>query len=361
MIIPEILFVCLLSAQGDFEVQFARGVKALSERNLTVAEASLSAASLQQPSNPRVWAALAQMYLELRKPSLALDAAQKAEKFGTGDPVTLDNVAMFYAELGKANESDGRTPEAIQEFRQAIRLRPGEESYYFDLIQVLLRHFDFQDAARFSDLGTKKFPKSAQLALASGVAYYGLDQTDKAVDSFLATIAIDPSVEQPYVFLGRLLNRTQPEKLPLITQQFGRYQQSNPRSYMGYFLHAKGLSAQSEKPEEAEGLLRRSIALNRNSWESHYELGTLLAKRKAFEEAEKELRRSIELNPKDSTAHYRLCRVLFALGKNEEAEAEADLQKKAAAAERAEIGRRLATVKPIEANESDVEGGRQPK
>jgi tetratricopeptide (TPR) repeat protein len=347
MMIPEIVLVCLLSASSDFDVQFARGVQALSERNLAAAEASLLAASLQQPSDPRVWAALAQTYLELRKPVLALDAAQKAEKFGARDPVTLDNLAMFYAELGKANESDGRTPEAIEDFRRAIRLRPGEESYYFDLIQVLLRHFAFQDAARFSDLGTKRFPKSAQLALAAGVAYYGLDQPDKAVDSFLATIAIDASVEQPYVFLGRLLNRTQPEKLPLITQRFSRYQQTNPRSYLGYFLHAKALSAQSEKPEEAEGLLRKSIVLNGNFWESHYELGTLLAKRKAFEEAEKELRRSTELNPRDSTAHYRLCRVLFALGKNEEAEAEAVVQKQAAEAERAEIGRRLATVKPI--------------
>jgi tetratricopeptide (TPR) repeat protein len=349
MIIADIVFVCLLSAQGD------------GGQNLGAAEARLLAASLQQPSNPRVWAALARTYLEMQRPTQALDAAQKAEKFGANDNVTLNQLGAFYADLGKKEEAGGNTAEAIEEFRRAIRLRPGEESYYFDLIQVLLRHFDFQDAVRFSDSGTKRFPKSAQLALAAGVAYYGLDQTDKAVDSFLATIRIDPSVEQPYVFLGRLLNKTQPEKLPLITQRFARYQQQNPGSYLGYFLHAKGLSAQSENPEEAERLLRKSLVLNGNSWESHYELGALLAKRKAFVEAEKELRRSTELNPKDSTAHYRLCRVLFALGKNEEAEAEAVIQKKASEAERAEIGRHLATVKPIEIVESGAELEKQPR
>jgi len=361
MCIPQLLVVCLLSAQSDFDAQFAKGVKALNDRNLAVAESSLLAASLQRPSDARVWAALAQAYLELRNISQALEAAQKAEKFGADDPVISEHMAVFHEERGRIDEADGRSSEAIGEFRQAIRLRPGEESYYFDLIQVLLQHFDFPDAVKFGDLGTKKFPKSAQLCLAAGVAYYGLDQTDKAVDAFLATIAINPSVEQPYVFLGRLLYKTGQEKLPLITRRFARYQQQNPRSYLGYFLHAKALSAQSEKPEVAEALLRQSILLNRNFAESHYELGTLLAKRKAFDQAEKELRRSIELNPRDSTAHYRLCRVLFALGKNEEAEAEAVIQRKAAEAERAEMSRHLATVAPIEVATTDVEQAKEPK
>ena len=354
MLIAQIFLVCLLSAQGDFDAQFARGVKALSERDFDTAETILLAASLQQPSNTRAWAALAQTYLELRKLQPALDAAQKAEKCGANNAVTQRNLAIFYAKLAKIYESDGRTQDTVEALRQAIRLSPGDESYYFDLAQVFLNHFDFQEAGKLSDLGTKRFPGSAQLALAAGVSYYGLDQTDKAIDSFLTTIAIDPSVEQPYVFLGRLLNKADPKKLPLITQRFASYQQRNPRSYQGYFLHAKALSAQSQRPDVAEALLRKSIVLNRNLWESHYELGTLLAKREAFEEAEKELRRSIELNPKDSTAHYRLCRVLFALGKNEEAEAEAVLQRKAAEAERAEISRRLATVKPIQVSANDT-------
>jgi hypothetical protein len=56
----------------------------------------------------------------------------------------------------------------------------------------------------------------------------------------------------------------------------------NPRSYLGYFLHAKALCARAEQPEQAEVLLRKSIALNGRYWESHYELGQLLAKKRSF-------------------------------------------------------------------------------
>ena len=366
----------LFSVQTDFESQFVSGLRALNDQNLPAAEASLQAASRLQPANPRVWVALAQTWWKLRKPELAAEAARKAETFGVKDPATLRSLAIFYSEqknfakagdmeakcaaldsqdpsaaarsmidylqaeqprkaidlalatpgregradirnlLGKAYEADGQILKTIPELQEAIRLRPAEESYFFDLMQVLLNHFNFEAAIQVGEAARQRFPGSAQMALATGVAYYGQNLTDAAIDAFLATIDLDPQVEQPYRFLARLLNQAH-DKLPAIAQRFVSYQETNPRSDLGYFLHAKALIAQSSGLDQAESLLRQSIAIDGKYWESHYNLGILLMNKGAIAEAEKELRRSTELNPADPATHYRLFRALAALGRTQ--------------------------------------------
>ncbi|MDP9170457.1 MAG: tetratricopeptide repeat protein [Acidobacteriota bacterium] len=392
-----LLALLLFSPQADFQTQFVRGLQELNSQNLPAARADLRASSERQPANPRVWIALAQTYRKLKEPALAVEAAAKAEKFGADDAVTLHSLAIFYSEqgsfakagdmearyaakdpaavtramahylaagqprkaidlalatpaweqradlrnlLGKAYEADGQILKTIPELREAVQLNPGEESYYFDLMQVLFTHYNFDVAIQIGEIARRRFPRSAQLALATGVAYYGGNRPGDAVTAFLETIALDPTIEQPYLFLSSTLNSA-PDKVPEITARFADFEQRNPKSYLGYFLHAKGLSAQLIEPALAETLLRKSIALNGRFWEAHYNLGILLSKRGAMPEAEREFRRATELNPKDSSAHYHLFRALAALGRTKEAEAELAVQRRVSAEADAELNRRL--------------------
>jgi hypothetical protein len=68
--------------------------------------------------------------------------------------------------------------------------------------------------------------------------------------------------------------------------------------------------------------LRKSIAVNDDFWESHFELGGVLEARRDFAGAARESRRAAELNPKNPGVHYRLARVYDRLGKTDEAKAE---------------------------------------
>lgn len=337
-----------MAHQDDFQAQFASALKALREQNFAAAQAGLQAASQLRPTDPHVWAALAETYRKLGNSALAAEAAAKAEKLGVNDPITRRALAIFHAEQGKDDETSGQTVQAISELQAAIRLKPDEESYRFALIELMLRHYDFKGAIQQSEGALKKFPKSAQLTLAAGVAYYGQDEAEPAIEKFLQTIALDPSVEQPYIFLGRVINRGRGH-LPVLTQRFAEYQSRNPGSYLGYFLHAKALDAQFEEPELAENLLRKSILLSADEWETHYELAMLLEKRGALKEAEQEYRRTTELNPKEPSPHYRLCRVLARLGRTQEAQAEAAVLKQATDEYREDLNRRLATVQHIAA------------
>ncbi len=85
---------------------------------------------------------------------------------------------------------------------------------------------------------------------------------------------------------------------------------------------AKVLLVSGPRSARAADLLRKSIALDPNNWESHYELGVLLAGTHDYRNAAAELTRSIELNGKEAMPHYHLARVYDRLGEPDRAKAE---------------------------------------
>ena len=407
MLIFVFLWLFQAPPEADFDAVMQQGLAALNRNDLATAQAKLEAASRLHPRDPQVWLGLAQTYLKSNKKKDAEIAAHVAESFGGNDPRMLHALSIYYAEtqnfakaaalesryaaeapgdrqatlravelyrkagqpkiaialaskvlagddradlhdlLGKAYEADGQSGRAVLELQHAIRLNPYEESYYFDLGQLLLEHQNFDAAIQTLEAGRKVFDKSAQIELALGVAYYGQRRFPDAVNSFLRTIELAPGVEQPYVFLGRILDQAD-ARLVDIRQRFAQYAAANPKSYLGHFLYGKALIAESGKPDEAEASLRRSIALNDGYWESHFELGVLLERKWDFTGAARELERSIKLNPKSPVPHYRLARVYDRMGQPARAKEERARHGLLLAEEKGVAEKRPAGVKRIE-------------
>jgi tetratricopeptide (TPR) repeat protein len=275
------------AAAADFPSTFRKALLALNENRLDAAQSLLESAARMQPRNPRVWLALAQTYWKLHKP--AQPALHNAETYGASDTVVLSALPTLY----------------------------------FEIAQEDLNRQDFAAALTTLDAAIKRFPDNVQLQLATGVAYYGLRRFSEAIDAFLRTISLDPSVEQPYVFLGRMLDQAE-DRLPRFLSVFAAFEKNVPESYLAPFLTGKAL-ALGNQPADAEAKLRRSIALNDAFWESHFELGALLSSQRKWEAAAAEMRRAGELNPKDAATHYHLARLYDRLGKPAEAQAERDL------------------------------------
>ncbi len=308
---------------GQFESTFHDGLIALTQNNLSLAESRLEAAAELSPHHAGVWLALAQTYLKLHKGPQAQSAARNAETWAADDAVLLHALSIFHLETADYTG-------AARLLQAAIRRNPFEESYYFELAQLDLKQEKFADALETLDAGLKKFDKSAQLELAEGVAYYGLRRFPEAIDAFLRTIELDGSVEQPYVFLGRMIDQAE-EKLPRFTEVFAAFVKRAPENYLSSYLYGKSL-AMANQPGRAEGLLRKSIAQNDGYWESHFELGVLLGQERKFEEAAREIRRGAELNPSDPVPHYHLARLYDRMGKTAEAGVERDLHARLSAA-----------------------------
>jgi Flp pilus assembly protein TadD len=196
----------------------------------------------------------------------------------------------------------------------------------FEWAQVLLRRGDFTPAAQVIETALAAHPNDAQLTLALGVARYAQRRFDDAIKAFLRVIQIDPEVEQPYVFLGRMLDQAGPH-LAEITRDYESWLTRNPNNPKAPLLLAKALLAQNSKDERAESLLRRAIALNPKDWESHYELGVLLENKHDYPAASTELARATELNPNEPMPHYHLARVYDRMGQSSLAEAEREKHK----------------------------------
>jgi tetratricopeptide (TPR) repeat protein len=335
----------LFASAGSFDQLLRAGLAALNANDLPAAQSQLEAATKADPRRPQAWVALAQTYFKLKKPELANSAALRAESLVPADPVILQGLAFFYSETGnfdkvvalirqalaqqdraefhdllaKAYAATGKADETVAELQAAVRMRPYEETYYFELSQQLLRMQKFEAALQAVEKGIKLFDKSAQLELARGVALYGLRRFTDAIDSFLRTIQLAPEVEQPYVFLGRMLDIAE-DRTPAITEALATYAQAQPDRYMSSFLYAKALAASGGNADRIEPLLRKSIALRNDFWESHFELGLVLERKHAFDQAAKELERSIELEPNQPVPHYRLARLYDRLGKTSAAD-----------------------------------------
>jgi tetratricopeptide (TPR) repeat protein len=396
----------LLAQSPSFEAALRAGLEALQHNDLAGARVSLESAAKMRPDQPQVWLALAQTYWKLQDSKLAGAAAEKAERLAPGDPIVLKALSLFYSEsgnyekaaecaagyaskapgdpgeyeraiqlylqagkpkpaidlartalatenragfrylLGKAYEMDGQPVKSVREMRAAIQLNPYEESYYFELARDLLKHNSPQEAIQVLEDGKKVFARSAQIELTLGVAYYSMRRFSDAVDAFLRVIRIDPGVEQPYVFLGRMLEQSE-GKLPDVTAAFAALAKANPENYTADFLYGKALSF-GGKRDEAEALLRKSIAEKAEFWESHFELGAVLEAKRDFAGAAREFSRAAELNPKNPGVHYRLARVYDRLGKSGEARAEHALHEKLTQEENAFIRRQAGGMERLE-------------
>lgn len=362
-----------------------RGVAALDANDLPAARASFENATRIAPGSAPAWMMLAQTLGRQGDLAGARTAADKAERYGAKDPAILQGLANFhgsvlrdlpraaglgarYAELaprdttawrrvaalylaigkpeeaiaagvrgkardggaelrmilGKAYAARKEWAKAGSEFAEATRLNPYDEETWFAAAQAHLLRQDFAGAEQVLLDARKTFDRSPQIELTLGVAYYGQRKFADAVDRFLFTTRLAPDLPQPYAFLGRVLEHTG-DRLAEATERFAAFEQRNPRSPLGYLLHAKAIIAQlgpSGFPAEAGTaleLVEKALALEEADADAQFQMGVLLARKGDPGAAASHLERSIQLNARDSAAHFQLARVYARLGRKEDA------------------------------------------
>lgn len=269
-----------------------QGLLALQRGDIQDARADLEQAAKSDPRNPYVWSGLAETYLRLNDSREALSAANKAEQLGAGNAVVAHALAIFY----------------------------------FHNADILLHEEKFTEAADLLTAALARHPDDAQLTLALGVARYGQRRFDDAITLFLRTIDLQPDAEQPYAFLGKMLDQAG-DRLPNITADFERWAAANPSGGFAQLLLAKSLLTADPQSPRALDLLHRSTALAPDDWEAHYELGVLLESQHDYEAAAVELTAAVKLAPRQPAPHYHLARVYDRLGKPEQAKAEREIHR----------------------------------
>ena len=106
---------------------------------------------------------------------------------------------------------------------------------------------------------------------------------------------------------------------------------TNQPQYAQALVYLGDSEMHNGRGKQAEGHLRRALALDANIRLAHLDLGILLAARNDSDQAARCFREAIRMDPSQPDAHYRLGRLWSSLGREQEAQAEFEKVKHLAA------------------------------
>lgn len=253
--------------------------EALKAREFLAAE-KLLAAHLEQHPDPRIYTFLGSLFFfdhQYLNAGIALKKADVLQPLAEPDRFTL---AMCYVVL---NMPDRAQKEMLTLSAQS----PTNSKYPYWLARI---HYD----AKNYDDAVKGFRKALALDPGFvrawdnlGLTYEALGQNDDAIAGYKKAIEANRRATPCSPWPGH--------NLATLLRKIGR-------------------------PEEAEPVLRGSLACDPKFARSHYQLGVILEKDEAkTAEAIEHLRRAEELDPNYAEPHYTLGRLLRRLGRDEEA------------------------------------------
>jgi tetratricopeptide (TPR) repeat protein len=167
----------------------------------------------------------------------------------------------------------------------------------------------------------KRFPRSARLHVALGIARYSRGQFEDAIRAFGVAADLEPDDERPYLFLGEMYG-VSAELAPEVTKRLARFVESQPGHALGHFFYAMSLwkgTPGAAPPPDVQVHLKKAVALDPRLAKAHFQLGVLYGDEGRYPEAIAALEEAVRLEPSMAQAHYRLAQAYRRTGQEERA------------------------------------------
>ena len=260
----------------------------------------------------------------------------------------VKDTAELHNLLGEVEEKEGNFVPAANEFQAAAHADPSE-SNLFDWASELLLHRTLDPSVDVFQKASERYPKSARLAIGLGMAYYARGNYDDAVKSLLRGADLNPSDPDCYLFLSKAYNSSPGQAEDVITR-FRRFAELQPENARAHYYYAMSLW-KGKRAEDAgldlhqiETLLKKSLALDPKSAETHLQLGNLYADQSKFEESIPEYETARKLDPDLADVRYRLGQAYVRTGKKELAQEEFAVYQKLRAQRLADLDKQRAEI-----------------
>jgi tetratricopeptide (TPR) repeat protein len=219
--------------------------------------------------------------------------------------------AELFGLLGDIEQQAGRDEAAAEEYQRAARLDESEDrilAFAASLVKIRA----YEGSLQIFNYGLKKYPQSARLRVALGVAHYSAGRYPEAVTILCEAADLDPSDARSFQFLGEMYGVV-PEMAEQVTQRMKQFVTLHPQNALAHFYYAMSLwkgridpTARTAAASEIETLLRTALRLDPKFATAYFELGILLAEQQNTSAAIRALEQAVKLNPTLSQAHYRL-------------------------------------------------------
>jgi tetratricopeptide (TPR) repeat protein len=220
--------------------------------------------------------------------------------------------------FGSALAKQGKLPEAIQQYNQALQLQPNFADAHSDLGNALAAQGKLEAAIQQYEQAIRLKPDFADARNNLGLALAAEGKLGQAVEQYEQALQLKPDNANVQVSYGAALAAQ--GKLDEAVQHYQQALQLDPDSAkacynLGIVLAALG------KLDEAIQSFERAIQLDPNYAKAHNNLGNALAKQGRLLDAVQHYEQALQINPDYIEAHFNLANALVALGKPAEAAA----------------------------------------
>ena len=248
----------------------------------------------------------------------ALDKARKTldAMLAQSDGAELHNLR------GLLEERAGAVQPSLTEYQRAAQMDPSEKNL-FDLGNVLVRAKGVEQAIEVLGYASGKYPRSARLRVALGVAYYAHSEYDKAVAALCEGVDLDPSDSRAIYFLGKMF-AISPALSGEVRKRLAHLVQAYPKNAAANYYYAVSLwnrdAGAARRDEKIERHLKQALTLDPKMADAHFQLGVLYQDQQKVPLAVREFELAVKAAPDNEKFHYRLAQAYKSAG-NEEASA----------------------------------------
>jgi tetratricopeptide (TPR) repeat protein len=231
--------------------------------------------------------------------------------------VTRDNY-LAYNNLGFYLSGQGRTAEAMENYRLSLKINPAYEDALNNLGYALAGQKKYSEAIPLYEAALRIRPNHAEVHNNLGNALSETGKIDEAIQHYLIVLQQKPDHADAHNNLGIAL--AMKGKLEEAITQFHEAIRCKP-SYASAHSNLGNAFAVQHKLEAAIKEYQETLRLKPDDAQAHNNLGNALAEQGKVEEAVGHYREALRLNTDNPEAHFNLALALIRQGKREEATA----------------------------------------
>jgi tetratricopeptide (TPR) repeat protein len=196
--------------------------------------------------------------------------------------------------LGNALAEQGRFPEAIAQYREALRLVPDFDDPHYNLGNALAKTGQFQEAIEHYRAAVAVRPKDAAIRYALGEALRRLGRTGEAQGQYEEALGGASDSVEVWCGLGSAM--LDGGQWAGAAKAFGMALQLNPDDTDALVNYA-GALAQLGRNSEAIQAFQTALRLQPDAADVHNDLGGVLAQDGRLVDAKEEFERALQLKP----------------------------------------------------------------
>ena len=214
---------------------------------------------------------------------------------------------LAYAPLGVALCKTGRLAEGIQELQLAVKLEPDSAQIHANLADALVQDGQGGNAVKEYKEAIRLDPDDLDARNLLGVLLENAGHLDEAIQQFEEVIRRNPAYVRAYNNLGLALESQ--GRLDQAFAEFTKAVQLDPHDAKGHFNLGMILKARG-RLDEAIGQFEEGLKLEPDTPQAHNELGVMLGQKGLWDGAIAQFQEAVRLKPDYDEAKHNLSSAL---------------------------------------------------